>query len=174
MLLIWSVLIPIVCLWTVGIIFMWSFDSNDSINTYSLFDSVCKNVYFKQCTQSRSSWLKCIGDINRPNRQHRRNHTDLTSKWPPSSIAELFDDALPIINLALRVPVAKNAENPFDSPYYRKYLRLTTRNEDNIMRSPGLGSSGYNLFPQTLDFDKVIYDSEKGFPSTTVSYFGHF
>ncbi|CAH8676939.1 unnamed protein product [Schistosoma rodhaini] len=168
MLLIWSVLIPIVCLWTAGIIFIWSFDNNISLNNYSLFDSVCENVYFKQCTQSRRSWLRCINNINRPNRQQRRNHTALTSNWPPSTIPGLFDDEFPVINLALRIPFTKNAENPFDSPYYRKYLHFTTRIEDNMMRSPGLWSSGYNLFPQTLDFDKVIYNAANGFPSTTL------
>ncbi|CAH8565331.1 unnamed protein product [Schistosoma turkestanicum] len=168
MLLIWNVLVPIVCLWTAGVIFMWSYNSNNLVNNYSLFDLVCKNTYFRQCTQSRRSWLKCIESMNRKKRQRSLNKKVLSSNWPPSSIIGLFDDELPLINLALHVQFSEDAENPFDSKYYRKYLRLTEGIENRKIKSADLWSSKYNLFPQTLNFEKVIDNVEKGIPSTTL------
>ncbi|KAK4474759.1 hypothetical protein MN116_001882, partial [Schistosoma mekongi] len=166
MLLNWIVLLPIICLWTAGIIFMLSFNNNNNelSKNYSLFKSVCENIYFKQCTQSRRAWLNCIENVNSRNRPNGLNQSDFITTWPPSSITSLIDDELPIINLALRAAFTKDAENPLNNKHYQHFRSLTESMKDGR----GLWSWQYNLFPQMLDFNKLIVDVENGIPLTNL------
>ncbi|CAH8872197.1 unnamed protein product [Trichobilharzia szidati] len=173
------VLLLITCLCIAGTILLWLF-SNKFVDQYSLAGAVCENHYFRECTQSGSLWLKCIEELDSLVRQQESASREIMSTWPPGSITHLIDNRLPVVNLALNIPFAKNAENPLDNRYYRQYLELISNK--SVERSRGswlaasqkrlasavLSSSDYFLYPQTLNFAEVISDAEKGIPIKTL------
>ncbi|CAH8642145.1 unnamed protein product [Heterobilharzia americana] len=174
-----SMLIGLLCLSITGIIFMW-FTSNKSVSQCSLVDAICKDVYFRQCTRSRDLWLECIGKLNRLSKQQSPYLRELKSTWPPATITDLIDNQLPIINLALHIPFDKNAENPLNNKYYHEYLNLISNKSVHRDRNTwlsifhggmtevGFSASNYALFPQTLNFQKVIHEVENGIPVKTL------
>ncbi|CAH8662941.1 unnamed protein product [Heterobilharzia americana] len=174
-----SMLIGLLCLSITGIIFIW-FTSNKSVSQCSLVDAICKDVYFRQCTRSRDLWLECIGKLNRLSKQQSPYLRELKSTWPPATITDLIDNQLPIINLALHIPFDKNAENPLNNKYYHEYLNLISNKSVHRDRNTwlsifhggmtevGFSASNYALFPQTLNFQKVIHEVENGIPVKTL------
>ncbi|VDP95826.1 unnamed protein product [Trichobilharzia regenti] len=174
------VLLLITCLCIAGTILLW-LSSNKFVDQYSLAGAVCENHYFRECTQSGNLWLKCVEELDSLVRRQESASREIISTWPPGSITHLIDNRLPVFNLALKIPFAKNAENPLDNRYYRQYLELISNK--SVERSRGswlaasqkrlasavLSSSDYFLYPQTLNFAEVISDAEKGIPIKTVS-----
>ncbi|CAH8544625.1 unnamed protein product [Heterobilharzia americana] len=158
---------------------MW-LTSDKLVSQYSLVDSVCENVYFKQCTRSKELWLKCIETLDSLSKRQDPNLREMKSAWPPAAITDLIDNYFPIIDLALHIPLTKDAENPQSNKYYRQYLDLISNKSvhhnqptwlsffQGRMTGVNFSLSNYALFPQTLNFQKVIHEIKNGIPLKTI------
>ncbi|CAH8676943.1 unnamed protein product [Schistosoma rodhaini] len=155
------------------LVILWLFSIKLLIYHPSLY-TINENEYFKNCIKSKHSWIKCTKYLNRISNEKIISPDSYSQRWPPPSVTYLIDKRLNSFNLALQFSLAHNATDSKDEDLYNKFAdmvynsykqeELLTGVEPEYM---GSNSTDYSIFPQNLNFSKLVYDIQNVIPFPT-------
>ncbi|TNN18358.1 Beta-1,3-galactosyltransferase brn [Schistosoma japonicum] len=165
------IIITIGCV--IYLIIMW-ISSINLLIYYPQLDTVSENNYFSNCTKSKHLWIRCLEYLNHISAQKIVPIDSNCNTWPPFSVECLIDKRLPAFNLALKFPLALNALDSTDEVTYNKFGDVIYANckkqeilDDEEPEEMGSNSTDYSIYPQNLNFSKLIYDIQHGIPVQT-------
>ncbi|CAH8565346.1 unnamed protein product [Schistosoma turkestanicum] len=138
---------------------------------YPQLYTISGNEYFKHCLKSKRSWIECIQYLNVISNQKTICLDSYSQSWPPPSVTYLIDKRLRAFNLALKFSLAQNAADSKDEYFYNKFSDTIYNNykqeellNGNEPENMGSNSTEYSIFPQNLNFTKLVYDIQNAIP----------
>lgn len=169
------IIISSVCI--IYLVIIW-LSSIKLIVHHSPLYKINENEYFKNCIKSKRSWIRCTKYLNLINNQKIISLDSYSQRWPPSSVTYLIDERLHSFNLALHFSLAHNATDSKDEDLYNKFADMVSNSykQEELLTGMepeymGSNSTDYSIFPQNLNFSKLIYDIQNAIPIHTVSIY---